>query len=134
MATTIVGTRGRHVLAEYWDCDFAALTSKDVIAERMTEAAKAAGATIVATLFHQFSPTGVSGVVVVEESHLSIHTWPEDGYAAADFYTCGDCVPERALVFLQTALAAKRTYFMVVDRGLCEESPSFKAVCTDDSE
>jgi len=132
MATT-VGTKGRHVLAEYWECDFAALASKDVIADRMAAAAKAAGATIVATLFHQFTPTGVSGVVVIEESHLSIHTWPEEGYAAADFYTCGDCVPEQAMAFLRDALSAGRTHFMTVDRGLRDAVPSFKAIFPDDS-
>ena len=57
----------------------------------------AARATTLGTIFRRFSPQGVSGVVVVEESHFSIHTWPEYGYAAVDFYTCGDCLPRKLM-------------------------------------
>jgi S-adenosylmethionine decarboxylase len=126
--TTTVGTKGRHVLAEYWGCNPLVLANKDVIKIRMEEAALAARATIVASVFHQFTPSGVSGVVVVAESHLSIHTWPEEGYASADFYTCGDCEPERALEFLQNAFGASRIHFLVVDRGLKDQTPSFRVI------
>jgi len=124
--TTLVGTKGRHVLAEYWGCQADILGDKDLIKARMEDAARAAKATIVFSAFHKFTPTGVSGVVVVEESHLAIHTWPEEGYASADFYTCGDCVPENALGLLQEALRAERTHFLVIDRGMPGATPSFK--------
>ncbi|RMH41726.1 MAG: adenosylmethionine decarboxylase, partial [Deltaproteobacteria bacterium] len=87
--TPPLDTRSRHVLAEYHGCDPAVLDDRGTIEPLMRRAAQAAGATVVGSMFHEFAPQGVSGVVVVEESHLSIHTWPEYGYAAVDFFTCG---------------------------------------------
>ena len=73
----------------------------------MKEAARVSGATIVESVFHRFQPHGVSGVVVIAESHLAIHTWPEHGYAAVDFFTCGaDIDYWRAHDFLKKAFAA----------------------------
>lgn len=110
-------TLGRHLLVEYEGCDPDTLNDESAIRGLMRQAAKAAGATEVAVVFHRFSPQGVSGVVVVAESHLSIHTWPEHGYAAVDFYTCGDCEPERAHAVLLQGLAATSAEVMHVDRG-----------------
>lgn len=84
----------------------------------MREAATAAGTTIVASVFQPFVPQGVTGVVVVEESHLSIHTWPEYGYAAVDFFTCGDGAPEAAYQVLLDGLKAERAEKMFVERGV----------------
>lgn len=84
----------------------------------MKRAALAAGASIVDATFHRFSPQGVSGVVVVQESHLSIHTWPEYGYAAVDFYTCGECVPDEAHRLLVETLEPTSFEKIVVRRGL----------------
>ncbi|MDW7710901.1 MAG: adenosylmethionine decarboxylase [Deferrisomatales bacterium] len=109
---------GRHLLVEYRDCDRDTLDDLDGIEDAMRQAAVQADATVVASVFHPFSPQGVTGVVVVEESHLSIHTWPEHGYAAVDFYTCGDCEPQRAHDFLRDYLGARRTEVLHVDRGL----------------
>ena len=94
------------------------LDNLEAIEALMKQAAIAAGATIVTSTFHRFVPQGVSGVVVVQESHLSIHTWPEVGYAAVDFYTCGDCVPEEAHKTLFDGLQARDYELMVVERGL----------------
>lgn len=88
----------------------------------MIEAAKAAGATVVGSVFHPFTPQGLSGVVVVEESHLSIHTWPERGYAAVDFYTCGECEPERAHAHLVSVLKPRRSEVASLERGLGTET------------
>lgn len=85
-------TLGRHILAEFYDCDSNVLNNVKLIEDSMAEAARVAGATIVQKTFHHFSPYGVSGVVVISESHLAIHTWPEFGYAAVDLFTCGDTV------------------------------------------
>ena len=111
-------TFGQHLLVEYHGCDVHTLDNAERIERLMNRAAEAAGATVVASTFHRFAPQGVSGVVVIEESHLSIHTWPECGYAAVDFYTCGDCLPERAHEILSRSLAAARSEVMQVHRGL----------------
>jgi S-adenosylmethionine decarboxylase len=83
----------------------------------MNDAAIAARANIVASVFQPFVPQGVTGVVVVEESHLSIHTWPEYGYAAVDFYTCGDSMPELAHEVIAAGLKAQYSELMHVERG-----------------
>ena len=122
----MINTNGRHLLVEYWDCDSDVLDDPSVIESLMREAAIAAGATIVGTVFHQFSPCGVSGVVVVQESHLSVHTWPEAGYAAVDFYTCGDCVPETAHRLLREGFGSRRFELVVVERGLARPPRSIR--------
>ena len=73
---------GRHLLLELFDCDAEALNSLETVKASMVEAAKRAQATIVDVVFHEFNPFGISGVVVIAESHLAIHTWPEYRYAA----------------------------------------------------
>jgi S-adenosylmethionine decarboxylase proenzyme len=116
-------TRGRHLLVEYHGCDTALLDDVAGVEALMKRAAEAANTTVVASVFQPFSPQGVSGVVVIEESHLSIHTWPEHGYAAVDFYTCGRGVPERAHALLREGLAARRAEVMTVERGLPAGGP-----------
>ncbi|MCG8556509.1 MAG: adenosylmethionine decarboxylase [Proteobacteria bacterium] len=112
-------TRGRHLLAEYTGCEAGLLDSVERVEALMRRAAEASRATVVASVFHPFSPQGVSGVVVIEESHLSIHTWPEYGYAAVDFFTCGECSPEQAHEVLKRGLGAREVELMLVDRGRC---------------
>jgi S-adenosylmethionine decarboxylase len=113
-----LNTRGRHLLVEYTGCAASALDDLKRIEQLMNQAVRAAGATVVASVFQPFEPHGVSGVVVIEESHISIHTWPEHGYAAVDFYTCGQADPEVANQLLQAGLGATHTESMYVDRGL----------------
>ncbi|MGI5876956.1 MAG: adenosylmethionine decarboxylase [Dethiobacteria bacterium] len=83
---------GRHVLAEFHDCSSEILNDPTKIEEMMVKAAMEAGAEVLEVVFHQFAPQGVSGVVVISESHLAIHTWPEYRYAAVDVFTCGNTV------------------------------------------
>ncbi len=83
---------GRHIIVEYYDCDPALMNDVTHIEQSMEQAAEASGATIINSTFHHFSPYGVSGVVVIQESHLAIHTWPEYGYASVDLFTCGGSV------------------------------------------
>ena len=83
---------GRHIIVEYYDCTPELLNDVVGIEKSMENAADEAGATIINSTFHHFSPYGVSGVVVIQESHLAIHTWPEYGYASVDLFTCGDTV------------------------------------------
>ena len=119
-------TFGQHLLAEYHGCDNELLNDPRRIETLMRAAAEAAQATVVASTFHCFSPQGVSGVVVIEESHLSIHTWPECGYAAVDFFTCGECEPSRAHELLQAELSAQRAEVMMIHRGTYPPGPSMR--------
>lgn len=103
----VEGSLGRHVIVEYYDCSPEILSDVIAIETAMVNAAKEAGATVINSTFHHFSPFGVSGVVVIQESHLAIHTWPEYGYASVDIFTCGDTVnPWVSYNFLKTALKA----------------------------
>lgn len=114
------------MLVEYSDCDGKVLDDPRHLEALMSEAARAAGGHVVATVFQPFAPQGVTGVVVIEESHLSIHTWPEHGYAAVDFFTCGDCLPERAHRVLAAGLRARRSEILEMDRGLGAPGPMIR--------
>lgn len=94
----------------------------------MTDAAKAANVTIVASTLRRFVPQGVSGVLVIEESHLSIHTWPEHGYASVDFYTCGEGEPERAHEALYAGLEATHAEVLLIERGLHPARPAMRVL------
>ena len=119
---------GRHVLAEIYDCEFAVLNDLKKVEEFMVKAALEAGAEVREYVFHKFSPQGVSGVVVISESHLAIHTWPELGYAAVDVFTCGDNVdPWDACNYLVNKFKAGHMTATEVKRGVIEEHQS-KAV------
>jgi len=114
-----INSLGRHLLVEYYDCDVDVLDSVEIIREAMTNAAEMAGATIVSDTFHHFSPYGVSGVVVIAESHLAIHTWPEHKFAAVDLFTCGDDVdPWIGFYHLKDILKSKYFTVMEMRRGL----------------
>jgi S-adenosylmethionine decarboxylase proenzyme len=110
---------GRHLLIELHDCNKEALNDLGFLRDAMLAAAVDCGATVMGESFHHFSPQGVSGVVVIAESHLSIHTWPEYGYAAVDVFTCGTSVePEKAVGVLLEKLGAKNHSLMEIPRGL----------------
>ena len=110
---------GRHLLAEFYDCNSNILNNVQMIEQVMTEAAVACGATVVEKNFHLFNPYGVSGVVIISESHLAIHTWPEYGYAAVDLFTCGtSCDPKIAYEYLQEKLHAGSAFYSELKRGL----------------
>jgi S-adenosylmethionine decarboxylase len=116
---------GRHVLAEFTNCDCASLNDSAKIELWLNEAARKSGATIVKSVFHHYNPHGVSGVVVIAESHISIHTWPEYGYAAVDFFTCGDNVdPFKACDYLTEALCATDVLTREFARGIPSVSDS----------
>jgi S-adenosylmethionine decarboxylase len=110
---------GRHLLLELFDCDLDAINNVEAVKGALVEAAKRAQATIVDVVFHEFNPFGVSGVVVIAESHLSIHTWPEYRYAAVDIFSCGDILqPEIAANYLVEQFGAERTSVVEMQRGL----------------
>ncbi|MCX7835618.1 MAG: adenosylmethionine decarboxylase [bacterium] len=110
---------GQQLLVELYHCDPEILNDVNAIESHMEQAAEIAGATIVEKTFHHFSPHGVSGVVVIAESHLAIHTWPEYGYAAVDLFTCGDTIlPEPCFHYLQAALKSKSFSITEMKRGI----------------
>lgn len=117
---------GRHILVEYYNCDKEILKCHELVEEYMKEAAIRTNATIVTSCFHKFNPWGVSGAVIIQESHLTIHTWPEYGYAAVDLFTCGDTVnPWLGFDYLQQALKAEKTESSEVARGLVDKIKAF---------
>ncbi len=98
---------GTHLLVDLWGASN--LDAPDFIDTTLRQAALAAGATILHSHFHHFTPNGgVSGVVVLAESHMSIHTWPERSFAAVDVFMCGNCDPARAIPVLQEAFQPSR--------------------------
>ncbi len=98
---------GMHLLVDLWGARN--LSDPTLIDRSLCEAARAAGATILHSHFHHFSPNGgVSGVVVLAESHISIHTWPERHFAAIDIFMCGECDPHLAVPVLQRTFQADR--------------------------
>ncbi len=108
----------RHVLAEYYGCDPAKLDDAAYLAPLLEKAAKAANATVVQTCLHRFAPQGVSGVVILAESHLAIHTWPEYGYASVEVFTCGSQAdPEAGHQYLLDNLNPTHHEIKVLTRG-----------------
>ena len=110
---------GRHLLIELFDCDSHAINNLEAVKGALVEAAKRAHATIVDVVFHEFNPFGISGVVVIAESHLAIHTWPEYRYAAVDIFSCGEILrPEVAANYLVEQFGAERTSVVEMQRGM----------------
>lgn len=109
---------GEHLLIELHGCDVAIIDNTEVLQQLMEEAVQLAGATLVKSVFHSFSPVGVTGVVVIEESHFAIHTWPEHNYAAVDLFTCSASMDyKKAADFLAKKLDAKTQSVKLVKRG-----------------
>jgi S-adenosylmethionine decarboxylase len=110
---------GQHLLLDLFDCDEQIISSLQGVKTSMLEAAARAQATVVQLVFHEFSPFGISGVVVIAESHLAIHTWPEHRYAAVDIFTCGDVLePKVAADYLAQLLGATQVSVVQLERGL----------------
>ena len=108
---------GNHILVEFMNCDPHIMNDVAAIERDMVAAAQKAGATVINSTFHHFSPFGVSGVVVIQESHLAIHTWPEYGYAAVDLFTFGEMDAWISFDFLKEAFKAKSYSAIEMKRG-----------------
>ncbi len=120
---------GRHILAEIYGCAFEVLNDIKKVEKIMVNAALEAGAEIREVAFHKFSPQGVSGVVVISESHLAIHTWPELSYAAVDVFTCGDKVdPWDACNYLTEHFQAEHLTAKEIKRGILPDIMPREAV------
>jgi len=109
---------GRHILIDVFEVPFKILDDEKLILRRLVRAARKAGATVLHSHAHHFEPHGVSCVVIISESHFTIHTWPEASYAAVDLFTCGktvnlDLAMREILSFLQGGYSKVTT----VERG-----------------
>ena len=125
---------GRHLLLELKDCNQEVLNDLEFLEKCLCETAERIGATVVNKAFYKFSPYGVSGVVVVAESHLCVHTWPEHGYAAVDVFTCGDSIePTEAVSLLVDKLESKESSFMELKRGILQAENVECEILKDDS-
>ena len=110
---------GNHLLIELYNCDRKLLNNAEKIEEYMKEAAVAAGATIVSSHTNLFNPHGVSGVVIIAESHITIHTWPEHGYAAVDAFTCGpEVMTLKVKEVMEKRLKAESSSHKMFERGM----------------
>jgi len=110
---------GTHLLLELRDCNPKTLGNLEFVQETLKNAALEAKATIVEVAFHEFSPFGISGMVVIAESHLAIHTWPEYGYAAVDVFNCGDLIdPRVAAKFLIDEFQCQNPSIIEMKRGI----------------
>ena len=113
---------GKHVLIELNDCNKEFLNDIEYLRITLAEVARQIGATVIKDTFYQFTPQGVSGVVLIAESHISIHTWPEYNYAAVDVFTCGNVIePRNAVKLLAEKLEAAATTFIEIKRGIRAE-------------
>jgi len=117
----VLRSLGKHFLAEFFGCNSEIINNVKLVEGHMKTSALLSGATIVQSVFHTFSPYGVSGVVIVAESHLAVHTWPEHDYAAIDFFSCGDLECERAISNLCVGFGAVRIETKKIDRGVLEQ-------------
>ena len=110
---------GNQMVIEMYDCESAQFDNVDWVRNVLVEAAQRAHATIIEVVFHKFNPVGISGVVVISESHLAIHTWPEHRYAAIDIFTCGDVLDgDAAVSYIARQFGSKRYTVAAHPRGL----------------
>jgi S-adenosylmethionine decarboxylase len=119
---------GKHIIIDAFECDSAGLNDIKFLEGMCTKAALDADMEILYSYFHQFEPQGVTGVLVLSTSHLSIHTWPEEGYVSLDFYTCGNLELTPQVEFLIKELSSKQAMVYSISRGVsypqlikCEE-------------
>ncbi len=117
-----VPSLGSHLLIELFGCESGFLQYEETVGQIMNQAAVESKATVVAQSFHEFKPFGVSGAVIIQESHYTIHTWPEHQYAAVDLFYCGGTVEvTKAVQVLQQRFQPDRIKFLIVRRGLQSE-------------
>lgn len=113
-----VKTLGRHLIAEFYDCDLSVIDDVEAMRAVLHATAKAVRATVVGEAFHHFAPQGVSGTLVIAESHISLHSWPEQGYVAVDIFTCGELDPNDGVETLAVQLKAASYRLQEITRGL----------------
>ncbi|GJQ57895.1 MAG: adenosylmethionine decarboxylase [Candidatus Scalindua sp. AMX11] len=121
---------GRHLILEMWDCNRDVLNDAKKITELVSNAADVAGATVIKQFYHEFTPSGITGVAILAESHIAIHTWPVEGYVAADVFTCGTtCDPQLAVEALLKGFSPTDSTTLEIKRG----SPMIKGTLLSDA-
>lgn len=111
-------TVGAHILADFWGCQYEKLDDAELLMNYLRQAAKNANMTILGEECHKFQPQGFTGLLLLSESHISIHTYPERGYAAIDVFTCGGGMTQKAIEFLKESLQPTQVNEMIVRRGI----------------
>lgn len=114
---SVVPISGKHVLLDIYGANKEKLNDPDFINQALKDAAAAAGATVVKGDFHKFDGEGVTAFLILSESHVSVHTWPSEGFAAFDIYTCGSCNPRAAAWVLGYAFQSEKFTIKEVERG-----------------
>ena len=113
----MLSTLGKHIILEMWGCCKDTIDNVEVVKDILVKAAESVKATMVDVVCHRFSPYGVTGVAILAESHIAVHTWPEHGYAAADIFICGSAInPRNAASYMTEAFYAKETSFLELKR------------------
>ncbi|GLH62557.1 adenosylmethionine decarboxylase [Parageobacillus sp. G301] len=113
----MVNVEGKHVIIDAFECDSSLLNNVAHLEQLLTTAAQNAGMEILYSYFYQFNPQGITGMFILSTSHISIHTWPEEGYASLDFYTCGEQDPMDQVESLLKGLSSKRAMIYSISRG-----------------
>ncbi len=108
---------GKHIILELHGVDRDILNNKELLEKILREAAIKAGGRILGSFFHEFNPHGVTGIIAIAESHLSIHTWPEFNYAAIDIFTCRGISPEKAAEYIIEMLKPDKHFTITLSRG-----------------
>jgi len=112
---------GHHYIVEASGCDPKIISSIEKVQQILVKAAEISGAQVWSVSINRFPPNGVSGIIVISESHISTHTWPEFGYGALDFYTCGNEIdPEKGVVYAVEAFGASTSHITEITRGIDE--------------
>ncbi|MHB9024317.1 MAG: adenosylmethionine decarboxylase [Armatimonadota bacterium] len=115
---------GRHLILELWGCDPHEINSIDTVERAIAETIDACGATLLDLRVYPFTPIGITGVAILSESHVMVHTWPEHGYAAIDIFTCGQHTdPSKAVPVLRRYFKPERVQVMEMNRGIIVEEP-----------
>lgn len=109
---------GIHLIADFFQCDGSIINSVESVKKIMIESVKISGAEIVEPFFHKFTPHGVSGIIVVAESHFAIHTWPEHYAAAVDIFSCGEFDYMAALYLIRDELKSESSSLTKISRGI----------------
>lgn len=118
---------GRQILVELYDCNADKINDVQFVESALLEATRRSKATVISHNVHKFSPHGVSGVVVIAESHVSIHSWPEYNYAAVDIFTCGESIdPWTIQEQLKVAFESENVSSMEMKRGMFRVKPGDK--------
>lgn len=114
---------GCNIFADMYGCDASVLDDVEYLRTMMKEAAKRGNMTVVRTIFHRYEPQGITGIVVVKESHIAIHTWPEHAFASVDIFLCGNnSRPYEVLKYIESKLRPARVYTNSIERGLSVRS------------